>query len=543
MNTQTIPTLFLAKPQPHQLLSGSIAVLLLAAASASAGGWGSSYSSWGSSYGGYSDYGSKYGYGDGESRLSDRFPSRLSFRFSENLSKSLVTYGSDLTDNQRSVARALASSPQSLYGDFLRDLRIEYRGTAANRTSDFLRNLSNLQNNSSSIYDYYNSSSYSYPDSMLSSKDSKHVHYVRPINDQFIDVLNRLSPDPYSSIFTTGFSQASIVNGDVGRRISILRTGINANDTWGPDTWGGNYSVAPAAGNYGPTGARGPQGKGSKELVPPPPENRWGVFATGMGEFTKVRDDDANARGFDIDSGGFVAGVDYRFTNHFALGIYGGYTSTGADLTNGGRMDVDSGKFGIYGTFFAGGFYVNQSVGVGYNTYSLSRSGFGGKAHGKTEGADVNVLFSTGYDWKMQALSVGLLGSFEYNNVGFNSFQESGSLAPLRFPKQNQESIRSVLGGRASYDMQLGGVVLRPEVRVAWQHEYSDDRLPIEAQFANGANFTVFGPTIGRDSLLVGAGFVVLWNERTSTYVYYDGDLARSNYESNNVSGGVRLSF
>ena len=50
-------------------------------------------------------------------------------------------------------------------------------------------------------------------------------------------------------------------------------------------------------------------------------------------------------------------------------------------------------------------------------------------------------------------------------------------------------------------------------------------------------------PEIGDDSLLVGAGVAVLWNERTSTYVFYDGELLRSNYSSNNVSGGVRLSF
>ena len=38
-------------------------------------------------------------------------------------------------------------------------------------------------------------------------------------------------------------------------------------------------------------------------------------------------------------------------------------------------------------------------------------------------------------------------------------------------------------------------------------------------------------------------GVAVLWNERTSTYVYYDGELGRTNYSSNNVSGGVRMSF
>ena len=98
---------------------------------------------------------------------------------------------------------------------------------------------------------------------------------------------------------------------------------------------------------------------------------------------------------------------------------------------------------------------------------------------------------------------------------------------------------------KASYDIQAGGVVIRPEVRAAWQHEFGDSSFALDSRFANGAGntFTVRGPEIGDDSLLVGAGVAVLWNERTSTYVYYDGELLRTNYRSNNVSGGMRLSF
>ncbi|MBV9644486.1 MAG: autotransporter outer membrane beta-barrel domain-containing protein, partial [Verrucomicrobia bacterium] len=48
---------------------------------------------------------------------------------------------------------------------------------------------------------------------------------------------------------------------------------------------------------------------------------------------------------------------------------------------------------------------------------------------------------------------------------------------------------------------------------------------------------------IGRDSLLVGAGITVILNDRVSTYLYYDGEFARTNYLSNNVTGGVRISF
>jgi outer membrane autotransporter protein len=82
-------------------------------------------------------------------------------------------------------------------------------------------------------------------------------------------------------------------------------------------------------------------------------------------------------------------------------------------------------------------------------------------------------------------------------------------------------------------------------LRLAWQHEYGDSAYSIDANFANGAGngFTVTSPKIGRDSLLIGAGAAVLLNDRISIYAYYDGEVARTNYESNNVSAGVRITF
>ena len=67
----------------------------------------------------------------------------------------------------------------------------------------------------------------------------------------------------------------------------------------------------------------------------------------------------------------------------------------------------------------------------------------------------------------------------------------------------------------------------------------------VVASLASGAgnSFTVHGPPIGRDSLLIGAGATLILNDRVSTYLYYDGEFARTNYLSNNVSGGVRISF
>ena len=91
----------------------------------------------------------------------------------------------------------------------------------------------------------------------------------------------------------------------------------------------------------------------------------------------------------------------------------------------------------------------------------------------------------------------------------------------------------------------MGGVIIRPELRVAWQHEYGDRSSGVEAAFANGAgnSFLVNGPELGRDSLLLGAGVAIQCSPRCSIYVYYDGELARENYDQHSVSGGMRVAF
>ena len=88
-------------------------------------------------------------------------------------------------------------------------------------------------------------------------------------------------------------------------------------------------------------------------------------------------------------------------------------------------------------------------------------------------------------------------------------------------------------------------MVFRPELRLGWQHEYSDTIFGIDSRLGDGAGpgFRVHGPATGRDSLILGAGFALLFSERVSTYLYYDGELARANYEANAVSGGFRISF
>jgi outer membrane autotransporter protein len=263
-----------------------------------------------------------------------------------------------------------------------------------------------------------------------------------------------------------------------------------------------------------------------------------------VGEWVDVSGD-GNARGYDITTGGFTLGLDYKVTDHFAIGINAGYAGTSTDLVNDGAVWVNGGKLGLYATYFTGGFYLDTAVTGGYNSYDTKRSALQGAARGSTEGGEVNVLVGTGYDWKIGGLQIGPTATFNYTLTGMEGFTEHGSLAPLNIGSRNAESIRSAFGLKASYDWQLGGVVIRPEVRAAWQHEYGDKSYDISASFAGGAGdgFLVNGPEVGRDSLLLGAGFAIQLSETCTTYFYYDGELGREDYDRHSVSGGVRVAF
>ena len=126
-----------------------------------------------------------------------------------------------------------------------------------------------------------------------------------------------------------------------------------------------------------------------------------------------------------------------------------------------------------------------------------------------------------------------------------SGYDERGSLAPLRYPTQHNESLRFTIGVKATYDLQVGNVIVRPEAQLAWQHEAGPGAATIDAGLVSGpgALFSVSDANIGRDSLLMTGGVSVLWNPRTSTYLYYDADLFRREYYSQSFTGGLRMNF
>jgi autotransporter-associated beta strand protein len=350
--------------------------------------------------------------------------------------------------------------------------------------------------------------------------------------------LSLIAPTQISSMNATTVSLGKIQASNIGQRLLNIRAGSTGFSSSGFGITGG------MAFDEGFAGPNGSEGKAAPPAFVPTPENRWGVFVTGTGEFTNV-DSTSNAAGYDVDTGGITVGVDYRLTPNFVIGLDGSYAHTNVSFNGGGNVDVNAGSVGLYATAFANNFYLDAAVSGGPNGYDTHRTALQGSASGSTEGANVNVLVAGGYDWKRGDFSIGPTATFQFSYVSINEFTETGSLAPLKFRDQSYESERTIFGAKASYNWKTGKVTLIPQVSAGWVHEYGSVAYAVVANFANGAgnSFTVNGPEIGRDGVLVNAGMSMLWSDRISTYIYYAGELARTNYDSHTVTGGIRISF
>ncbi len=258
---------------------------------------------------------------------------------------------------------------------------------------------------------------------------------LRPIYDL-------IAPEELASMYEATFAQGMAQNLNLQHRMDDIR--------WGSTGFCADGFVIQDNHGYTKNDGKSVADKNPVEQTAPP-NYRWGAFITGTGELTKVGQEDDNAAGYQLNNASFTMGVDYRVTDHWAIGLSGGYTHTSGELVNDGHLNTDGGRLGLYTTWGSGGFYVDASATGGWNQYDTRRTGYLGQDEGSTDGAEFDGMIAAGYDWKRGCWIFGPYADFEYSYVEFNSFSEddrasSSSLIPLHFPDQNETAYRSNLG-------------------------------------------------------------------------------------------------
>ena len=302
------------------------------------------------------------------------------------------------------------------------------------------------------------------------------------------------------------------------------------------------------------TGPTGPTG-----LVPQSKEQDWGLYTIGTGQTGDV--DDTNEEvGFDFQTTGINVGADYYINKQLVAGVTLGYSSGDAELDDdGGQVDTDSLKVGVYATYFEdgssekiSGWYVNGYLGGGYNEYDFERTVSAGTisqtAKGDSKGYELNSVIGGGYDYQLgDATIVGLITSLRYDRLWVDDYSESGAGSlDLDVDDQDLDSLRSDLGVRVAYSVvAIDDIIWHWGAQASWQHEFMDTENTVKARLVNGASAsfnTDVNQDISADTLSLGASLSGEISTQLSVGVAYFAEI-NEDYTSNTLNFSIAYGF
>jgi uncharacterized protein YhjY with autotransporter beta-barrel domain len=297
---------------------------------------------------------------------------------------------------------------------------------------------------------------------------------------------------------------------------------------------------------------------------------KLGVFANGT--FTwGDKNTTSREAGFDFDTFGMTAGVDYRFTENFILGAAFGFASTDADIdSSGGSSDINQYSGSIYGTYYLERLYVDGIVTIGWNTFDSKRNfvysipdrsrtpipmgvtQVNQTAKGDTDGTSYSIGFGSGYEFQSGGFTFGPTFHLNYFKIDIDGFSESidntnpGFGWALAFRGQTIESLTTALGGQATYALSTQVAVFVPQLLFEWVHEYLNNSRLIAANFVNDPflaplNYRADSPD--RDFFNLGFGLSAVFQGGKSAFMYYQTALALEDVTKHDIVLGVRLTF
>jgi uncharacterized protein YhjY with autotransporter beta-barrel domain len=307
---------------------------------------------------------------------------------------------------------------------------------------------------------------------------------------------------------------------------------------------------------------------GTGDARTPSPWGRLGAFATGNFSWGD-RDTTSQEWGFDFDTQGTTAGIDYRFTDNFILGTAFGFTSTDADLAfAGGTLDTNQYSGSLYSTYYFDRWYVDGILTIGWNTFDSKRNivysipGTGTTAGtttqvnqtatGDTDGLNYSLGAGGGYEFRHGGFSFGPYGRLNYFKLDINGYGETiNSTSPgfgwsLAFNDQTVESLTTALGGQVIYALSTKFAVLVPQLLFEWVHEFLDDGRLIAGHYINDPTQQPLNiRTDGLDDnyFNLGVGLSAVFPRGMSAFVYYQAALALEHITKNDIVLGVRLAF
>lgn len=365
-----------------------------------------------------------------------------------------------------------------------------------------------------------------------------------------VQVAEAFDPHELSATPAAAVEGGRVQMGNIESRIAELRGGATGLSLGGIAlAYNGNTfdsSWLPAS----LSSSAGDNGGGSTLL-----DERLGVFVNGeisLGD----RDRRGKEFGFDFDSWGLTAGVDYRFDNGLIAGIAAGYTRYDADLDfDGGRLDSETKSIQLFGTYdVTDQLYLDLTLaaadldfdqqrvvdlsGIGSLTRTVARGSAGGSQ--QSGSLAINYRIPSESRWSFVSYGQAYVARNE-----IDAFEEHGSPFALSYPEQDFHS-RTYTGGiRVSRAVNFSSGVLTPFADASFSYEDGNDGYSMQPALvetgALGPLVEISDPDRSFGQLDAGVSWVFLSGNQL--YLRYSGLVGESDTTRHSIHFGARFEF
>ncbi len=366
------------------------------------------------------------------------------------------------------------------------------------------------------------------------------------------NVMEQITPNEVIGQSTSIAEIATAQFRNIGSRLSQLRTG-----------GGSGFSSAGLNATYGngslPLGMLTYLNKSADESSNIDVKNDfispWGFFVNGTVSMGS-RDATGRELGFDFDSYGLTAGVDYRLSANKVVGVALGYANFDSDVDGQASLASTGVTLTGYGSFYVNdNFYVDARISMAKPDFDQSRNidftlgetTISRVANGSTSSSQYSVAMSAGYNFYKNSWNITPNGSFRYIKTSIDGFTETGAGGfNFSYSDQDLESMIWSAGIKVSKAISLKNGVITPQFDFDYNYESLNDGNDIEARFVAaplGEIFIIETDSPDRTYGSAGLGFAYISSNGKQAYFNYRSVLGLQGFSRGTFNLGARFEF
>lgn len=271
---------------------------------------------------------------------------------------------------------------------------------------------------------------------------------------------------------------------------------------------------------------------------------QYGGWVRATGNFSATGSEPGTP-GFDSQGGGFLAGIDHKFTENLILGIAAGYTHTALQEQTGANSAIETPRVTLYGSYAPGPVVFDALVGYGHDGFVNTRLTPAGIAASRHDGHEVAAATQASRRFSIDGYGLTPQAGLQWTHLSETGFGENGAGGfDLAVASHDTDSLRPFIGAALDRTFSTdSGTRITPEVRLGYSREVLSTGRTINVTTASAAAFLVNGISPSRDQVTAGAGVIVQAAQTLDLFVDYDYAPLTGNQTSQTVSAGLRYRF